>query len=94
MASSSPKVKLVDLNTGTYTHELEGHEHGVLCCQWSPVEEHLLATGGLDSAILLWDVRFARSCLASLDRTCTSVSSRRREKAKVHKPYVNAIKFS
>lgn len=40
--------------------------------QWSPRNEFLLASGGQDGVIRMWDVRKARSCLAELTLTGTT----------------------
>jgi DNA excision repair protein ERCC-8 len=47
---------------------LSGHRESVLSVCWSPRSDNLLASGGCDHCILLWDVRKARSCVASLDQ--------------------------
>ena len=60
-------VKLVDLNTGASTHSLAGHKGAVLSVAWSPTEEHVLASGGADGTVRLWDVRRSAACLGVLD---------------------------
>lgn len=50
---------------------MKHHQGDVLSCNWSPFEEHILATGGADNKVLLWDIRSAKSCLMSLNRCNT-----------------------
>ena len=33
-----------------------GHKQSVLCVEFSPLDENLLATGGSDSKVVLWDL--------------------------------------
>jgi DNA excision repair protein ERCC-8 len=63
-ATQHPAVRLVDLRTGASTHSLAGHQGAVLSVGWSPREEHILASGGADGTVRLWDVR--RSAAGSL----------------------------
>ena len=53
-------VRLVDLRSGSSTHELRGHKTSVLAVQWSPNLSSVLASGCLDGKALLWDVRKAQ----------------------------------
>jgi DNA excision repair protein ERCC-8 len=64
------EVKLLDLRSGAASHSLVGHVGGIQAVQWSPACAHILATGGLDGCVRLWDIRKAgsRSCLAVLNR--------------------------
>lgn len=67
-SSRLPHIRLLDLNTGAATHSLIGHTSGgTLGLGWSPRDEYILASGGLDGTVRLWDVRRAASCLACLD---------------------------
>jgi DNA excision repair protein ERCC-8 len=63
-------VKLLDVRSGAASHSLVGHSGGIQALKWSPVSEHILASGGLDGCVRLWDIRKAgsRSCLAVLNR--------------------------
>ncbi|OQV17105.1 DNA excision repair protein ERCC-8 [Hypsibius exemplaris] len=58
---------ICDIRTLARTHTLEGHRAAVTCTRWANDGPYLLATGGADGKILLWDVRKARSCLGHLD---------------------------
>lgn len=82
-------MELIDLRTGSSTHELRGHSSSILTCAWSPIEEHLLATGGIDNKILLWDVRSGHSCLRILDQHNSNNKS-----ATAHCGYVNGLRFA
>ncbi|KAL0480567.1 DNA excision repair protein ERCC [Acrasis kona] len=53
----NPIVRLCDLVSGSSAHTLVGHKGSVWAIKWSPVNEHLLATGSTDQSIRLWDVR-------------------------------------
>lgn len=58
----------MDLHSGSTTHTLAGHHSGaVLSVAWSPKDEHILASGGMDGTIRLWDVRRSAGCLGVLD---------------------------
>lgn len=78
-------MELIDLRTGGKTHELRGHKSSVLTCCWSPTQEYLLSTGGLDKAIYLWDVRSSNSCLKAFQDD---------SKETAHSGYVNGLKFT
>ena len=66
-ATQHPAVRLVDLRSGASTHSLVGHHGAVLSVAWSPVDEHILASGGSDGAVRLWDVRRSAGSLGVMD---------------------------
>jgi DNA excision repair protein ERCC-8 len=66
-ATQLPAIKLVDLKSGAATHSLAGHKGGVMSVNWSPKKEHILASGGVDGTVRLWDVRRSAGCLGVLD---------------------------
>lgn len=57
-------VKLVDLKTGQCSHQLE--LEASMSCAWSPVSDYLLAAGGSNSTVKLWDIRSSKKCLTQL----------------------------
>jgi hypothetical protein len=68
VGSAAAEVALVDLRACSPAHRLAGHgAGGVLAVDWSPRCEWVLATGGADRAVRLWDVRRSGACFASLD---------------------------
>lgn len=66
-ATQHPAVRLVDLRTGASAHSLAGHQGAVLTVAWSPRDEYILASGGSDGAVRLWDIRRSTGCLGVLD---------------------------
>lgn len=46
----------------------QGHSDAVLCLDWNPLAQHVLASGGADQAVVLWDLDEAKaSTVISLD---------------------------
>ena len=66
-ATQHPAVRLVDLRSGSSTHALAGHNGALLSVAWSPMVEHILASGGIDGTIRIWDIRKSNSALGLLD---------------------------
>ncbi|KAK4693496.1 DNA excision repair protein ERCC-8, partial [Lecanoromycetidae sp. Uapishka_2] len=66
-ATQHPAVRLVDLRTAASAHSLAGHQGAVLSVAWSPYNEHLLASGGSDGTVRLWDIRRSAGSLGLLD---------------------------
>jgi len=66
-ATQHPIVRLVDLRTGAAAHALAGHAGAVLTVGWSPIDEHILASGGTDGTIRFWDIRRSAGQLGVLD---------------------------
>jgi DNA excision repair protein ERCC-8 len=71
--TEAPSVRLLDLASGVAVQALPGHRDGVVACAWSPLHEHLLASGSRDGALLLHDVRRSGSLalLAAADAHAT-----------------------
>ena len=69
-----PAVRLVDLRSGAAVQSLVapgqvGADTGaVLSVAWSPRHEHVLASGAVDGAVRIWDVRRASGLLGLLDQ--------------------------
>ncbi|KAH7970998.1 hypothetical protein HPB49_017764 [Dermacentor silvarum] len=61
-----PWIVLADMRTGSSCQQLRGHMGSVLAVRWSPHTPGLLASGSRDGSVMLWDVRCARSSLATL----------------------------
>ena len=66
-ATQHPAVRLVDLRSGASTHSLVGHQGAVLSVAWSPSDEYVLASGGSEGKVRLWDVRRSAGSLGVLD---------------------------
>lgn len=100
-ATQSPLVRLVDLRSGSTSHSLAGHSGAVLSTAWSPVSEHLLASGATDGSVRFWDIRRSVGELGVLNlEDSTGASSRATgaqhfprnpSQAKAHKGPVNGI---
>ncbi|KAJ2162241.1 DNA excision repair protein ERCC-8 [Coemansia sp. RSA 552] len=61
VASESPYIRLCDLRTGASSQQLQAHRGGGTVAAWSPIQPYILATGGNDGKLKLWDIRQARS---------------------------------
>lgn len=66
-ATQHPAVRLVDLRSGASAHSLAGHHGAVLSVAWSPHDEHILASGGSEGTVKLWDIRRSAGSLGVLD---------------------------
>jgi WD40 repeat protein len=53
--SGTPKVSVIDWESGAVTHAFSGHIRAVTCLAFSP-DGKTLATGSYDTTVLLWDV--------------------------------------
>lgn len=102
-ATQHPAVRLVDLRSGSNTHSLAGHHGALLSMAWSPTLEHVLASGGIDGTVRLWDIRKSSGSLGVLDmEDSTGIigtdglgrSSRNRASGKAHAAAVNAITWT
>ncbi|KAK3913940.1 DNA excision repair protein ERCC-8 [Frankliniella fusca] len=94
VAGTESIVRLVDLTTGSCTHELRGHERAVLTCRWSPCDEFLLTTGGCDGRIIVWDARSGKSALRVLNHNNGQVTYKNKSKLKSQEVAVNGLCFT
>ena len=69
-------IKLVDIRSGTSSHQLVGHGSGISALKWSSNNPHIVASGSRDSTVRLWDIRKSGSCscVTVLDRENTKYS--------------------
>ncbi|CCX30280.1 WD40-repeat-containing domain protein [Pyronema domesticum] len=55
--TDSPVVRILDVRQpGQALVELKGHTANVNCCEWNPGRRGVLAAGGDDCEVLLWDI--------------------------------------
>lgn len=96
VCSSRGIVSVFELQSGTNVHTLKQHVGDVLSCNWSPFEEHILATGSSDNKVLLWDIRSSKNCLMSFNR-CNTIQTVGENPCMnnftAHTGSVNAVKF-
>jgi DNA excision repair protein ERCC-8 len=98
-ATQHPAVRLVDLRTGASTHSLAGHSGAILSTAWSPVREHILASGATDGSVRFWDIRRSVAEVGLLDLEdstgvlgkATKSFSRNLHQGKAHRGPVNGI---
>ena len=98
-ATQTPNVRLVDLRSGANTHSLAGHSGAILSTCWSPVQEHILASGATDGTVRFWDVRRSVGELGSLNLEDSigatnkgrSTFSQNSPQAQAHRGPVNGI---
>ncbi|KAL5121942.1 hypothetical protein ACEQ8H_000158 [Pleosporales sp. CAS-2024a] len=101
-ATQAPNVRLVDLRSGANTHSLAGHSGAILSTAWSPVREHILASGATDGSVRFWDIRRSVGELGVLDledsigipRKATSSFSRNSSHRQAHRGAVNGITWT
>ncbi|TVY36726.1 DNA excision repair protein [Lachnellula subtilissima] len=102
-ATQHPAVRLVDLRSGANTHSLAGHHGALLSLAWSPTLDYILASGGVDGTVRLWDIRKSSGQLGVLDmEDSTGIagtdgmgkSSRSRDTGKAHHGAVNGLTWT
>ena len=93
-ACRDSRVYLADLQTGSATHILKGHHKAVLSLAWSTMDPFVLASGGSDNRVLLWDVRKASGAMIGLDQHNGKQSSEFTKYKTAHNGHVNAMCFT
>jgi DNA excision repair protein ERCC-8 len=86
-ACDNPVMRLCDMRSGGYSHMLRGHTGKVIAVEWSPRQEHILASAGSDGTIRIWDVRKAQACMAMLDM----YNSRREIRPAIPKAHADTV---
>ncbi|XP_033737189.1 DNA excision repair protein ERCC-8-like [Pecten maximus] len=94
VACQSSTLKLVDLKSGSATHTLKGHKTSVLCTKWSTRDEFIVASGGQDNQVLLWDIRSAKGALKSLDQYNGKTANNHYTANTAHSGHVNGMTFT
>ena len=99
-ATQHPAVRLVDLRSGASTHSLAGHSGAVLSVSWSPIHEHILASGSIDGTVRFWDIRRSVGEIGVLDMEDSvgilghdsfGAGARHRERGRAHAGAVNGV---
>lgn len=72
-------IRLCDIRTQNASHELRGHRDCVLSVSWSPIEEHVFASGSTDATVQVWDIRRPTSKLVcDMHNQTQSINRRKR----------------
>ncbi|KAK9238050.1 WD40-repeat-containing domain protein [Lipomyces kononenkoae] len=67
-AADYPAVRLIDLRSSGAAQMLSSHEGmTVNSIKWSPTHPFMLASGGSDGTVRLWDIRRSDACLTVLN---------------------------
>mmetsp|Transcript_14976 Transcript_14976/g.21978 ORF Transcript_14976/g.21978 Transcript_14976/m.21978 type:complete len:692 (-) Transcript_14976:22-2097(-) len=63
-------VRIADINGGSCSHELIGHNAGINSVVWCPTNDYIVASASEDHTVRLWDIRRSGSlsCLTILNR--------------------------
>ena len=57
VATDSNHIRLVDLRSGSSTHELRGHSGNVISVKWSPTSSSILASGKIIFTFIVFRCR-------------------------------------
>lgn len=98
---ANPTIRIIDLRSSAaalslVTPKQIASKGAALSLAWSPRHEHVLASGTLDGAVHIWDVRNARGLLRGMLDQEDSVGSEAamRVSAKAHAGPVNALTWT
>jgi DNA excision repair protein ERCC-8 len=98
VGSDHPYIRLLDLRSASSSHTLAGHKGKTLVVKWHPQNPNILASGGYDGEVKVWDIRRSQSCLYRLDmlQTNTQFEGHNLTKAsvKAHLGPVNGLVWS
>ncbi|CAN6611948.1 hypothetical protein TRVA0_005S00276 [Trichomonascus vanleenenianus] len=76
IAANSNKVIILDVRSpGTPLMTLDAHTRNVNCVKWAPSKPHVLATGGDDCQVLMWDLSSSGEKLSSTYTDSTEVNN-------------------
>ena len=73
-ASDQPFIRLLDMRSTSSAHTLRGHKGKTLSVKWHPINENLLASGGYDGEVRIWDIRRSQNLLCRLDMLTTNTA--------------------
>ncbi|KAI5953283.1 hypothetical protein KGF54_002654 [Candida jiufengensis] len=73
-ASDQPFIRILDMKSTSSAHTLSGHKGKTLSVKWHPTNPNLLASGGYDGEVRIWDIRRSKSLLCRLDMLRTNTS--------------------
>ncbi|KAK6334633.1 hypothetical protein TWF718_010087 [Orbilia javanica] len=90
VSGSSPHIRLIDPRTSSASQTLFGHVSSVLSLSWSPIYSSILASGGQDGSVRIWDIRFGTTCIGTLD-TAGLPRPANRAAGKAHSGGVNGL---
>lgn len=94
IASDQPFIRLLDINSTSTAQTIKGHKGKTITVKWHPKDENILASGGFDGEIKIWDIRRSNNCLCRLDMLNTSNyynEDLTKESIKAHSAPVNGL---
>lgn len=80
-ACRDKRIHLCDIRTQNASHELRGHHDAVQSVAWSPIEEHVFASGSTDRTVQIWDIRRPTSTLLCDMNNQAQTMNRRKRRA-------------
>ncbi|KAI8320279.1 WD40 repeat-like protein [Martensiomyces pterosporus] len=99
--NESAYIRLCDLRTGSFAQSFLAHQTGAMAIAWSPAQPFVLASGGNDGKLKLWDIRRSDTQLFSFDRlnsalanTSNNGGSSGGDTCVAHEAAVNSVMFT